>query len=564
MVSSKIIQTLGIASTKFFKLSKHDSCHVSIPIGNSSPAGAVGDTLSLSLNKFFTDIPTLSKAANNKFREAINALIARNPSKNADSDKIQKLITKILNNPNYKKEEDLITYLNNIRVLASKRAPNGETILNSSDVFAIADFKGRQLSLSIEEVKDLIKCVEEGRMPFDTLKHLQPDNPSLLLTAKSINPLIKQDIEKLKYAKNHGLEPIDVFIPKYQTYNDAIKHAKTGEMFSIRCYSTDLGQHDGVFIFTNNNGQYMPLCADRETVFNLLPPVKRYFIQQFGSGTCYQLASYITQMQNPRLLSRLFSGIKNNNGKLTVQMPPLKTLNMFRGKFSDFDAHGRLTTQLVDGRFNAADKTQSVRSNPIIKALEHLYGKHRKYDFADKYVRQVIKEGGDGEKAYNEALKNMEQYVYIQDETTGIITRHTLNEINAKSKKTFKIVEDYYKNNGGNTYEVLEFMQDYVYVSSEHIGCDIQNANKLRNALKEQNAVAIFGSKHVPSNSDRAEKILVPSKSLYSNHAYNITGYDEVTDTVQYINPWNSAFVFEMQLPELTKYVNNVSTCKVR
>ena len=67
-----------------------------------------------------------------------------------------------------------------------------------------------------------------------------------------------------------------------------------------------------------------------------------------------------------------------------------------------------------------------------------------------------------------------------------------------------------------------------------------------------------FGTKATTSG---AEMALDPKNGLYSRHAYQIVGYDKKTGVVQYVNPWNSAFVFEMQLDELMKYIKGVTAC---
>jgi len=114
-----------------------------------------------------------------------------------------------------------------------------------------------------------------------------------------------------------------------------------------------------------------------------MSPVKRFFISQNQSGTCYQLATYISMLNNPKFTSTLLSRIKNQEGNLVIKMPDNSTPNnIFARKFYDFSSSGCVRTNLVQGKFIPENRSQSVHSNSLVKALETLYGKHRKYTFA--------------------------------------------------------------------------------------------------------------------------------------------------------------------------------------
>lgn len=500
--------------------------------------------------RFYRDLPEYSSQVNNKFRKFLVAFASRG-RKNVTQDVVERLVQTVLKNKNYKNEKDLLTYLNNLEVLSLKKAPNGELILNGDQVLKLADTRAFKSKIPISQINELIKCAESGLVPSTILK----TDFDLITKASGLNPQIISDLQKLKFARENGLKPIDVFIPNFKGPRTVdISKFKTGDMFSMNVGYE--GIPNSVYMVTRDNGGIHRLNIDRETLYDLLPAVKRFFLQQNKSGTCYQLASYISQTQNPVYLARLFSRIsKNEAGNLVIKSQGKLKGNIFAGKFPDIDKYGHLQTGLKGNRFVAADKQQSVFSNPLMKALEHLYGTKRKYEYAEEYVKQAVKKGVNPKQVYSQAIADMDKYVYVKN-ANGEFVRKSLDSINAQSSsKTFKCVEDYYKE-GGTSHEIFDFIDDYKrshdYV---RVNCNSDSAtlSQLRGLLKNPKSVKMFGSKYVPSNMGVREKVIDADKYLYANHAYSVVGYDEARDVVKYVNPWNSLFVFEMKLPELAK-----------
>ena len=108
-------------------------------------------------------------------------------------------------------------------------------------------------------------------------------------------------------------------------------------------------------------------------------------------------------------------------------------------------------------------------------------------------------------------------------------------------------------------------MFDYGECENISTSCktDSTTLQTIRDKLLTPDAGKKFSSKHLDTRGKpRAENYLLPEKSLYSKHAYCIIGYDPKTDIVQYINPWNSAFVFEMPLKDLAKYIDSVAVSR--
>ena len=203
-------------------------------------------------------------------------------------------------------------------------------------------------------------------------------------------------------------------------------------------------------------------------------------------------------------------------------------------------------------------------SNPLIKAMESLYGKHRKYTFADEFVKSIYKIKGKGvaKCAYKEAFDNMERYIYIKD-NGGNFTVKTIEEINKKQiklgKKTFKTVEDYYKE-AGEVDEIFNyFNKGYNKVNSYHSGGSSNSTvlNEMRKNFQKPDTVHIFGT--IPKRTGMESGLNV-NRDIYSSHGYCVQNYNPKTDIVTYINPWNSCLTYEMRLEELAQYIDDIAS----
>jgi hypothetical protein len=443
--------------------------------------------------------------------------------------------------------------------LAGKKAPNGTFLLNGKTFRYLANFKENGLSMQrLREYGELIHCAELGAIPPSALEKFS--------IADGVNSQILRDIEKIKLATKEGKKLIDVFIPEFESIikNSAdIEKLQAGDFFSIK------GKYmNGLYYITGKNRVHLLGNSEKRNIlFKLMPPVKRFFVMQGGSGTCYQLAAYISMFKQPKFMSEILSRVTEHNGKLMIKMPNGSTPNnLFAGKFEDFSSFGCVRTYLENGKFKPIDSSQSAITNPVIKSMEALYGKHRKYTAADEFVKYVYKyRGKDQAKlVYKKALENMDKYIYIKDENNGKFIIKTLEQLNneqvKQGKKIFKTVEDYYKE-GGTTAEIYNYFNcGYKgYVKHTHTFCSSSPnmLNEIRNKLKMSNAVHTFGTR--PKGTSR-ESVLNASKDLYSSHAYCVQSYNPKTDVVTYINPWNSTLTYDIKLEELAPYISQLGT----
>lgn len=526
---------------------------------------AVGTVKGLTGKGALIDINTLlnrqTPAVRSAFEELQKVIISRNPGKNNDINRITLLANEILTNEHYAgNETEMLRYIRDFKHFAEMKDVSGAPLLGSNFIKYMADPVG----MPAQKFKDLRNLVRAAKRGY--INKCMFNESNWYKYADSINLKMKEDIELLKQAKARGINPIELFIPKMKTPTDWY-HLKPGTIYQ------DL---DGRCAVRCTGHQIVQLNVDRDTLFKLMPPIGRYFSAQNMSGTCYNLTAINGMLQSPKSMGYLLGCIYSENGKLMIKMPFGSTPkeNIFCGKFKDFHPQGRVQTELKNGVYQAVDQTQTVRSNPLIQALETLYGSHRKYTRADKYIRALQSSNKDWKSEYNYLLKNMDNTIIYETEN-GSLRRFSLEEFYRfqtkcynmgllKVKPTqFKSANDYYKEAGQAKDVFKYFMHNHIggrmYPRRINITqpASSNDLYMVRRLLEQENPIRYFAT--LPGDSDKV--MLYQEKALARRHAYFIESYDRATDTVTYINPWNSALTYKMQLKDLLQYLSKIDLC---
>ena len=515
-----------------------------------------------------------------KYFEIVNVRSSWKIDANWETEKLKK----ILSMSEYSSESDLLAYLDNLCKFASWKTVNWEYIFPWNSVNLLADYKNREKNwLSKEkrlQLKKVVSAIESWKLPVSVLRDFRDrDDNSKILTSlisdcSEINPLILNDSDV-----------VTIYDSEIQfNLKWLVNTLKPG---SLICFKNAMSNHDfnnKVFVVNkNSSGYYWPLNLDRETLLKILPPVSRYYIGQRQSGTCYQLSWYISMMQDPRFFERVLSRLKIDWNELRVTLPShLTENNIFKWKSNEFDKYWRLYTKLDENwEFVAVDERQSVKSNWLYRALEHLLWKYRKFERAERFVNQYKWKVPNWEKFCADILNDIDSTVYEFE--NGKWVGCPLSTINQKQiantkkwhkPKIFKSVEDYYKE-WWNSFDILDMFTDYnssrfknnPQFNSKMLWddywsywkVDANTLNNLRNMLKKTDFIKTFWT---IEHKLEGEHLLSGKDWLFSSHAYSILDYDPKTDVVKYINPRNSVFVFKMKLSELAKYIRHVSIKK--
>ena len=493
--------------------------------------------------------PEIQKA----YSELEQAIIARNPANN-NPKKLECIANRYLRNGYYTDEYARLGYLKDLKSLMELRNPAGEPLLGVKFIDYITNSCANKISKAkYEGLRELVIAAKHGYIDKCIFTE-----QNWFLYADRVNPKILADIKKLKAAQSNGINPVKVFIPEVSTPS---KGMKPGDM----C----MHSMDKRIYIMDEAGTAHELIpgASREEVYRMFIPAQRYFIAQNMSGTCYQLSAYHSILNEPTIAAYLTRMIrKRADGKLFIKMPRNSTPNnVFAGKFPDFAADG--SVQTFKGYLDSHSKDMSVRSSSLIKALESLYGSHRKYTRANEYI-EWCKKSGTARKEYEYLLKNMNSTIITED-----MKRYSLQEfynyqmkqykagILAKEPKLYTHAEDYYKESG-KPIEIFDFFlkgrctNQVSRMSKNATNQEIENLRKIlgtRSAKCFRTYAKPGKTDHVMMNMDRG---------LAYSHAYSIIGYNRATDIVTYVNPWNTALTYDMKLTELLQYMSHIDIAK--
>lgn len=121
------------------------------------------------------------------------------------------------------------------------------------------------------------------------------------------------DIDKLYNAYINGLEPIDAFIPTYETKEKAQKELKIGDTF-------ELNGEKNIYIKTSED-ESIQLKITKEKYFELFPPIKRFATTQNLIGNCWEISVLQGIYANPKTRHILLNMFSQKGEDLTIKYP---------------------------------------------------------------------------------------------------------------------------------------------------------------------------------------------------------------------------------------------------
>ena len=101
-----------------------------------------------------------------------------------------------------------------------------------------------------------------------------------------ISSFIAEDIDKLYNAYTSGIKPIDFFVPTFRTKEDAELIMNIGDVYELK------GEKN-IFVL-DENGKSIQLKMDKETYFELFPPIERFAATQNDIGNCWEITGFNT------------------------------------------------------------------------------------------------------------------------------------------------------------------------------------------------------------------------------------------------------------------------------
>ena len=431
--------------------------------------------------------------------------------------------------------------------------------------------------LGSKALEDLAKTDPELYADYQLLrsKNLLPSGTiaDVFVNPKaSLSATMKKDIKTMATAVRSGTKPIDSFIPQYKTINEAIQKHKAGETFSLQ------GTKE-VYIMSETGP--VKLDMDRETYFNLFPPITSAKSQQGNIGNCFMVSGFIdAAMSNPQAKALFLQKFHQKGNDIIFDVGSYYS----RLKGRDFIVYDDYLPILDEMPQQVVFKDAKKRSSHIsgagltgamgLKIAEQATG----YKYAAKDIMIYMNRNGYPEEEMREIMSELHKIFsdnnYKPSEKCMNIIKQTYKEqkvgdlfsdnkpsqlrtdlmvatdkFNALrvrmsghgnmphlvSTGMFELTDDAYKTG----LKLTDLVDGNYSGNTRYIIGTSSNAGK--NGFLDELAT-LFGV------GERKKFTLAP------NHAYRIDSIDKANRTVSIVNPWDTSKVVKLTFEQYEKY----------
>ncbi len=244
-----------------------------------------------------------------------------------------------------------ISYLKNLKakdgtsVFANDNGSIGERHFNAIKYLVKVDAS----SVEASNTQMLLDLVVDGVVD----KHVFRDLPE----EGAISKIVVDDIDKLYDAYISGVEPIDAFVPTFESASLAKKTLKVGDVY-------ELANEKNIFILDKNSNP-VQLKMDKPTYFKLFPPIERYATSQNQIGNCWELSAVNSLLADSEERISILSLFEQQGDDIIVQFPRSKNKTLFKGgnlpedakaPFYSFGAQGVRLIEYAHGKDVYAQK----------------------------------------------------------------------------------------------------------------------------------------------------------------------------------------------------------------
>lgn len=160
-------------------------------------------------------------------------------------------------------------------------------------------------SVEASNVQMLLELVQEGVVDKHVFDFIPFDG--------KINSFVVEDIDKFYSAYADRVDPIDFFVPPVESHMEARALLDEGDVYQ-------LDGEEKIFIL-DKDLKSVQLGIDRETYFELFPPIERYATTQNDIGNCWEITAFNTLLTDPKERYSVLSLFKQNGDAISIQFP---------------------------------------------------------------------------------------------------------------------------------------------------------------------------------------------------------------------------------------------------
>ena len=285
-----------------------------------------------------------------------------------------------------------VTYFNNLK------NPQGEKILGEHlNIMDFIDILKYLLSIKHDSVDasniEMVLSLAEKGVVGSHLFAFLPEQGKM-------SQAVVDDIDKLYEAYCSGIEPIDAFVPTYETIEEAQGKLKIGDVFEVQ-------GRKNVYIKTDDK-ESLQLLLPKDVYYDLFPPIERFATTQYKIANCWELTGFnalYSDVHTRADLLSLFSYDEKENA-VSIEFPQSEV--------------GTVT-------FKNCVLPKSVNSDYFsrgakgIQMLEFVHGKEIHAERYDKLLKQVRRERKKSKTAQTEKRLKTVQRMYANEKENLVI-----------------------------------------------------------------------------------------------------------------------------------------------
>ena len=375
-------------------------------------------------------------------------------------------------------------------------------------------------SVAASDMQMLIELVQQGVVGKHIFEYLPPD--------AKISPNISSDIDKLYSAYINGVNPIDEFVPTFDSVHNAHKQLKIGDVYEIE------GQ-DFIYIIDNEYSSSQ-LQLTKQKYFELFPPIERFGTTQNQIGNCWEISVLQGLYSNPKTRHIVLSLFSQQGKNIVVKYPNglYGDVLFENGELPNCEdlacysqgAKGFQLLEYADGKEVQASKIREYRMHLLALAIKDA-------------ELSAIKRTQFEEMLANYGCENL-QIEYDNNKKDWVVEKYNKTPYGYSSAETLG-------RDGGYT---LYMLMRLGYKFFDELMMDEEKTDLFLKDSKSFDSNIVFWT----SNHDEE---LCESKNLTDGHAYFISGVnvDKNGNIIDYniVNPWGIVEQ-RLTLEELKKY----------
>ena len=311
-------------------------------------------------------------------------------------------------------------------------------------------------------------------------------------------------------------------------------------------------KEDGLYFVCQNGLEKLDLS--KETFNKLFPKIESMALSQGKNGNCYMVSALYDFIKNENARGNIFKMFSEDKNNIIVTIPDKKDTPIIFSK--DFIADSK-----------------AINGSIGMQMLESAYAKTRINKNNSKDLSLI--EGGQQSQVYNaffgnnsaqfyttesDSIQSSEQIEKILDELQKEIEETETRIKNLKDSKDWLKHLAYVKEQETKQHlaELVSYQRFYFELlnttnNTMHLVSSDELIEKLINTSLEDNLVSV-GTKPDSKND---------SKMIAGSHAYSVLDIDKEKQTIDLINPWNTAQYVTLSFDEFKKYFNSSNVSNI-